>query len=139
MATIYYKGLTGKQDSVTVALTITVDQLISAIATDEGLATEYYNISLSTDLDKSSLAYGDSSTLINAIGYTDGCTVICTANQRGTKEERQIQKLEIAKVKRAATSRTSTYDRNKLPTKYTGNSITDNPNVGGLQNGRPWS
>lgn len=139
MATIYYKGLTGKQDSVTIGLNVTVDQLISAIAADEGLATEYYNISLSTDPSKSSLSYGDSSSLIQDIGYTDGCLVICTSNQRGTKEERQIQKLEIASVKRSATSRTSTYNRDDLPTKYTGNSVTDNPNVGGLINGRPWS
>jgi hypothetical protein len=128
MATINYKGLTAKQDSVSVALTITVDQLIAAIAADEGLPTEYYNISLSTDPSKSSLAYGDSSTLINAIGYTDGCTVICTTNQRGSREERQIQKLEIAAVKRAATSRTSTYNRDDLPTKYVGNTVVDNAN-----------
>lgn len=139
MATINYKGLTAKQDSVTVALTITVDQLIAAIAADEGLPTEYYNISLSTDPSKSSLAYGDSSTLINTIGYTDGCTVICTTNQRGSREERQIQKLEIAAVKRAATSRTSTYNRDDLPTKYSGNTVINNANVGGLQEGRPWS
>jgi hypothetical protein len=139
MATINYKGLTAKQDSVTVALTITVDQLIAAIAADEGLPTEYYNISLSTDPSKSSLAYGDSSTLINAIGYTDGSTVICTVNQRGSKEERQIQKLEIAAVKRAATSRPSTYNRDDLPTKYSGNSVIDNTNTGGLITGRPWS
>jgi hypothetical protein len=139
MATINYKGLTAKQDSVTVALTITVDQLIAAIAADEGLPTEYYNISLSTDPSKSSLAYGDSSTLINAIGYTDGCTVICTTNQRGSREERQIQKLEIAAVKRAATSRPSSYNRDDLPTKYSGNTVIDNANVGGLQEGRPWA
>ena len=40
MATINYWGLS-KKSTVTVALTITVDQLITAISTEEGLAQEY--------------------------------------------------------------------------------------------------
>jgi hypothetical protein len=32
----------------------------------------------------------------------------------------------------------NTYDINDLPTKYTGNAITDNANVGGLAAHRPW-
>jgi hypothetical protein len=44
MATINYWGLS-KKGSVTVALTVTIDQLITAIATDEALSTEYYTIS----------------------------------------------------------------------------------------------
>ena len=32
----------------------------------------------------------------------------------------------------------NTYDLTQLPTQYTGNNITDNPNVGGLVVGRPW-
>jgi len=61
MATINYWGL-AKKGSVTVAMTVTIDQLISAIATDEGLATEYYTVSAMNDFSKSSLTYGDSST-----------------------------------------------------------------------------
>ena len=140
MATIYYKGLTGKLDSVTVALTITIDQLISAIAADEGLATEYYTISKQGDPTKSSLAFGDSSTSLAAIGFVNGDTVICTTNQYGSKQERQIEKLEIAKVKRAATGRTSTYDINKLPNPYNGNlSDPDDGASAPLVPGRPWS
>ena len=30
-------------------------------------------------------------------------------------------------------------DVNLLPTKYSGNTLIDNPNVGGLITGRPWS
>lgn len=56
-----------------------------------------------------------------------------------TKQARQEAKLALAATKRASTGRTSTYDINKLPTKYDGNSIVDNPNTGGLQQGRPWS
>ena len=152
MATINYWGLTSIKGSITgVALsTTTVDQLITLIATNEGLSTEYYHISLSTDPSKNDVTYGDSSTKLNDIGFTDGCTVYCTPNQNGTKEFRQIQKLDIAQRKRTgglAGDSTqgdyyrilNTYDRDKLPTKYSDNSIVDNANVGGLLNGRPWS
>ena len=140
MATIYYKGLTGKLDSVTIALTATIDQLISAIAADEGLATEYYNISKEGDPTKNSLSYGDSSSTLTAIGFVDGDKVICTTNQYGSKQERQIEKLEIAKVKRAATGRTNTYNINKLPNPYNGNSAgPDDGASAPLAPGRPWS
>ena len=43
MATINYWGLS-KKNTVTVALTVTIDQLLVAIATDETLSSEYYTI-----------------------------------------------------------------------------------------------
>ena len=33
----------------------------------------------------------------------------------------------------------NTYNINNLPTQFSGNTIVDNPNVGGLVQGRPWS
>ena len=138
MATINYWGL-AKKGSVTVAMTVTIDQLITAIATDEALSTEYYTVSAMNDVSKSSLTYGDSSTTLTQLGLVDGGTVLCTTNQTGSRQERQVAKLAIAGKKRSLTSRTSTLTINDLPTKYTGNDVTDNPNVGGLVNGRPWS
>jgi hypothetical protein len=138
MATINYFGLT-KKGTVTVAMTITIDQLIAAIATDEVLATEYYTVSAMNDSSKSSLTYGDSSTTLTQLGLVDGGTVLCTTNQTGSKQERQVAKLAIAGQKRSLTSRTSTLTIDNLPTKYTGNAVTDNANVGGLVAGRPWS
>ncbi len=139
MATINYWGLSSVKDSVTVALTVTIDQLIAAIAADEGLPTDYYKISLLNNPSINDVTYGDSSTTLKQMGIVDGDTVLCTPNEVGTKEDRQIQKLEIAKVNRARTGRPDTYNRDDLPTKYTGNAVTDNPNPGGLVNGRPWS
>ena len=56
-----------------------------------------------------------------------------------TKEERQKAKLDLAASKRAADGNTrSTYDITQLPTQYSGDDIIDNPNVGGLVQGRPW-
>ena len=138
MATINYFGLT-KKSTVTVALTVTVDQLITAIATDESLATEYYTISKLSDPSKNSLTYGDSSTTLTAMGIIDGDVILCTTNQYGSKQERQEAKLAIAGKKRLQTSRTYTLTINNLPTKYTGNAVTDNANTGGLVEGRPWS
>ena len=51
-----------------------------------------------------------------------------------TKELRQIAKLDLA-----ATKRGESYDIDLLPTKYDGNNIINNPNVGGLQPHRPWT
>jgi hypothetical protein len=138
MATINYFGLT-KKSTVTVALTVTVDQLITAIATDESLATEYYTISKLSDPSKNSLTYGDSSTTLTAMGIIDGDVILCTTNQYGSKQERQEAKLAIAGKKRLLTSRTYTLTIDNLPTKYTGNEVTDNANTGGLVAGRPWS
>ena len=138
MATINYWGLS-KKGSVTVALTVTIDQLITAIATDEALSTEYYTVSSLADPSKSSLTFGDSSTTLTQLGLVDGGTVLCTTNQTGSRQERQVAKLAIAGKKRSLTGRTSTLTIDNLPTKYTGNAVTDNANVGGLVNGRPWS
>ncbi len=138
MATINYYGLT-KKGTVTVNLTVTIDQLITAIATDEVLATEYYTVSSLYDPSKSSLTYGDSSTTLTQLGLVDGGTVLCTTNQVVSKQERQVAKLAIAGKKRSLTSRTSTLTIDNLPTKYTGNDVTDNANSGGLVAGRPWS
>ncbi len=138
MATINYWGLS-KKGSVTVALTVTIDQLITAIATDEALSTEYYTVSSLADPSKSSLTFGDSSTTLTQLGLVDGGTVLCTTNQTGSRQERQVAKLAIAGKKRSLTGRTSTLTIDNLPTKYTGNAVTDNANVGGLVVGRPWS
>ena len=138
MATINYWGLS-KKNTVTVALTVTIDQLLVAIATDETLSSEYYTISKLSDPSKSSLTYGDSSTTLTAMGIVDGDVILCTTNQYGSKQERQEAKLAIAGKKRLQTSRTYTLTINDLPTKYTGNAVTDNANSGGLVAGRPWS
>jgi hypothetical protein len=145
-----YWGLTGVKGTVTVDEAVLVDALIAAIATDEGLDTNYYVVSKLDDPSKSSYYYSDSSTTINTIGITNGSVLLCTPNQTGSKEQKQIQKLEIAQRKReggpADDSTTDAvyyrslnqYDRNRLPTKYVGNEIVDNLNPGGLLTGRPW-
>lgn len=56
-----------------------------------------------------------------------------------TREDRQKAKLDLASTKRATDGNPrATYDITELPTQYDGDAIVDNPNVGGLIEGRPW-
>lgn len=74
-----------------------------------------------------------------------------------TKQAKQNAKLAIAEAKRQGKTvavngtvsgsldsskpyyRTNNVlDKTELPTVYVNNSVSDNPNVGGLQQGRPW-
>lgn len=60
-------------------------------------------------------------------------------SELATKELKQKAKLDLAAAKRAYNSNPrATYDITQLPTQYSGNDIVDNPNVGGLVEGRPW-
>ena len=57
-----------------------------------------------------------------------------------TKEAKQKAKLDLAAIDREADGNPrSTYDITELPTQYSGDNLVDNPNVGGLQTGRPWN
>jgi hypothetical protein len=61
-------------------------------------------------------------------------------SELATKQLRQKAKLDLAAIDRAADGNPrATYDITKLPTQYNGNNVVDNPNVGGLVDGRPWS
>lgn len=59
-----------------------------------------------------------------------------------TKEARQLAKLNLAQTKRQGAGvahRVLQYlDITELPTVYSGNTVVNNPNVGGLVQGRPW-
>ena len=56
-----------------------------------------------------------------------------------TREARQKAKLDLAAQKRLAQGNDRpTYDITELPTQYSGDTVVDNPNAGGLVEGRPW-
>lgn len=60
-------------------------------------------------------------------------------SELATKELRQKAKLDLAATKRAADGNPrATYDITQLPTQYNDNDVIDNPNTGGLVQGRPW-
>ena len=153
-----FKGLTGVYGTVSsFDDTTTIDDLITAIATVEGIDTNYYQISKITDPSNTlSSVYGDSTASVASLGIQDGDTILCTTNQVGTKQERQIQKLEIAQLKRQGTFRDTgtyanpsdtpyyrtlnTYDKDLLPNPYNNNSADpDDGDPGPLDDGRPWT
>jgi len=139
--TVSYKGLTGKQGSITIDNAQTLDSLISSIASAESISqTNYYNISLMRDFAVNSITYSDSASTLSSLGIITGDSILCTPNQNGSKQERQIQKLDISAAARSADGNArATYDITQLPTQYTGNDLTDNANSGGLVDGRPWT
>jgi hypothetical protein len=147
MADIIYWGLTGTKRSVTgiTLATATVDTLITAIATDEGLPADYYAWSLLSDPSKNSITFGDSTTTLSVMGLVDGDTVLCTPQQNESKQERQLRKLYIAQAKKQAFGDTTkpyyragnTLDITRLPDTYA-TAADDNANTGGLLDGRPW-
>ena len=133
--TVKYKGLTGKQGSITIDNGESLDSLIADIATDEGITqTDYYRISLNRDFSINDVVEGDSSNTLASLGIVTGDEFLCKTKQSGTKEQRQKQKLDIAAAKR-----NDTYDITQLPTQYDGNDVVDNANSGGLIVGRPWN
>jgi hypothetical protein len=145
---IKYVGLTGQKYDLTIDNGQTVTQLRAAIATAEGLTLTYYgNVSLLSDISKNYL--NNPSDTLATIGAVAGSIFLCTPEQDSiTKQNRQIQKLEIAQEKRQADGDTTAvfyrenniYDLTLLPDTYNGNvpGADDNPNTGGLLEGRPW-
>jgi hypothetical protein len=79
---------------------------------------------------------------IGSYGIVEGSR-LRTHNKIGrlaTKELRQKAKLDLAALDRAASGEArATYDITELPTQYNDNDIVNNPNVGGLVEGRPWN
>ena len=56
-----------------------------------------------------------------------------------TKQAKQDAKLTAAATKRGTSNRRATLNKSQLPTQYTGDTVTDNDNTGGLVEGRPWT
>jgi len=151
MATIYYQGLTDVGANLTVNLAATTfSTLIANIASAEQLYANYYAASLENSLTINSLLYPTDT--FTQLGITDNSMIICTTYSDGlTKEQRQLQKLDIAQSKRqndiggndptAVYYRAgNVYDITSLPDVYNANIAgpDDNPNTGGLIPGRPW-
>ena len=165
--TLNYKGLTGYRDSIAVAdeTSYTVLDLIGGIISGEtggaGATTidgpdnvPYGDCYAEMYVERDTSIELKSLTLSDPVDQhlQDGDTIICTAWLAGNKRVRQQVKLGIAQIKRQALMsadptnepfyRTlNTAETDDLPTIYNtdNETVTDNPNVGGLQSGRPWT
>lgn len=121
-------------DSYTIADTSTITQLKSAIQTAKSVDPAWFDVVLNEEI------LTGSSTLVS-LGITTG-TVLRTHNKisrLADRETRQKAKLDLASLGRAASSRPSTLDITQLPTQYSGDTVVDNANAGGLLLGRPWA
>lgn len=127
--------------SYTVSDGITVNTLKTTVATADGTNAAWFDLALNhqvltgTDtLATSGVVAGSSLSVSNRIGHLS------------TRQARQEAKLALAEVRRKAGGNTSatfyrplnTGNIDLLPTKYSGNTLVDNPNPGGAVQGRPW-
>jgi hypothetical protein len=122
-------------DSYTIDNGQTVNQLKTAINTARSYDSSWYDI-----VQNGSVVSGTAT--LTSLGIVSG-TVLRTHNKiarLATRQLRQEAKLALATLDRLASSETrTTLTINNLPTKYSGNTIVDNANTGGLVLGRPWS
>jgi len=125
---------TAKYDSYTIDNGQTVAQLKTAINAARSFNSTWY------DLSRSETILSESATLAS-LGIVSG-TALRTHNKIARLASRQLRqeaKLALATLDRTASSKTYTLTINNLPTKYSGNTLVDNANSGGLVQGRPWS
>lgn len=125
---------TAVYNSYTVNNADTVGTIRTAISTAEGYDASWFKLVYNNE------RLADGATL-NDYSIPNGAT-LRTANviaDLATRELRQDAKLALASLDRAASSRPSTLDITQLPTQYSGDTIVDNANSGGLLQGRPWA
>lgn len=136
--------------STTATTSTTVLQLKNIINSSEGVNTatmQFYIVNALT----SSTSLAVNANTLGSYGVTTSTTIYSSNNisstSTWTKQQRQIQKLELAQLRRRAAGVTTatfyrvrnTYTSTQLATTYVQNTSTfDNPNIGGLIQGRPW-
>jgi hypothetical protein len=144
---IQYRGLTGIIRTLSLDTANTLNQVNSAAIADEGLDSSYYeNMALERDPDINLDTEG--SNTIASLNITTSDIFYMVTDQIGNLEYRQVQRLDIAQLKRRGGPdgeadfpcyRTlNTYDIDLLPSKYIANTSTPNPHPSGLVEGRPW-
>lgn len=122
-------------DTYSVETTTTVGTLTTTIQSATGVDPTWYV------LNYNNILLTNSSATLGSYGITD-TVALRSGNKIGrltTLEDRQKAKLDLAALDRTASGNPrDTYDITQLPTQYSGNVVVDNPNPGGLIEGRPW-
>lgn len=126
---------TAVYDSYVVSTTDTIGTLKANIEANTNVNVAWYTLYSGADaLSNTSATFAD-------YGITANVT-LRSANKIArltTLEDRQRAKLDLAALDRTRDSNPrNTYDIDELPTQYSGNTVVDNPNPGGLVEGRPW-
>lgn len=125
---------TAVYDSITIDNGQTVDQLKTALQAINSVDTAWYDV-----VKNEELLVGSSTLASLGIVTGDSLRTHNKISRLATREDRQIAKLDLAALDRAASGLPSTYDLTELPTYYSGDTVIDNPNPGGLIQGRPWA
>lgn len=134
--TVNVQSLLNAADTLSISIsdTNTVTQLKTAINGVEGVDTAIMDLYLDN------VALVDGNTLVSQSVVNN--SYIKTSNKistLATREARQVAKLELAALDRAAYgTRRSVYDITELPAKYSNNTVVNNSNPDGLLVGRPW-
>jgi len=151
MATIAikYKGLTGLYNALSIDDGQNFGQLRTAIISDESLQSYYYG---PVSITKGGTFYdstADASTTLAAAGVVaDNIITVASDREQTTRERSQLMMLDIAALKKTAGGDASkpyyralnTHDRTILPTRYVGDTVTDNTgDSGNLTASRPWT
>ena len=143
---IKYKGLTGLHNNLTIDNGQTFAQLRTAIISDEGLTAAYYGrVSITKNGAFRDSTADASVTLATAGVVADDIITVAHARPQASKQVQQEMTLKIAQLKKKAGGDTNkpyyralnTYNINKLPTKYSTNTVVDNADA--LIAGRPWT
>lgn len=126
---------TALYDSYVVATTDTIGTLKANIESNTNVNVAWYTLySGPTALSNTSATFEDYSITANS--------TLTSANKIArltTLEDRQRAKLALAELDRINRSNPRfTLNIAELPTQYSGNTVVDNPNPGGLVVGRPW-
>jgi len=143
---IKYKGLTGLLHDLTIDNGQTMAQLRTAIIADEGLDSAYYGrVSIHKNGTVVDSTDSSSTTLVNAGIVADDIITVASDRNQASRQKSQEMTLDIAQAKRSIagqpyTRALDTYDVTTLPTRYVGDTVTDNTGDGGdLAQGRPWT
>jgi len=143
---IKYKGLTGLHNNLTIDNGQTFAQLRTAIISDEALTASYYGrVSITKNGTFRDSTADASVTLATAGVVADDIITVASARPQASKQVQQEMTLKIAQLKKKAGGDTNkpyyralnTYNINKLPTKYSTNTVVDNADA--LIAGRPWT
>lgn len=124
---------TAVYDSYTIDNGQTVAQLKTAINTARSFNNTWYDLVNGNVLTESST--------LSSLGIVSGTRLTShnKISRLATKEAKQTAKLALATLDRISSSKPrTTLDTTELPTVYSGNTIVDNANTGGLIIGRPW-
>lgn len=143
---IKYKGLTGLLNDLTIDNGQTMAQLRTAIIADEGLDSAYYGrVSIHKNGTVVDSTDSSSTTLVLAGIVADDIITVASDRNQASRQKSQEMTLDIAQAKRSIagqpyTRALDTYDVTILPSRYVGDTSTDNTgDSGNLTQGRPWT